>query len=234
MPDRTATAAAPSSGDVSEPGSNGHPPAAPGEPVPALNRKRLRRRMLGLVALGVVVAVAVLTGPGLGQLRRDVEHASVGWLISGIGLEALSALSYVVIFRAVFCPRMPWRLSYQFGMSEQGANSLLSVSGAGGLALGAWALKRGGMSGDQIGRKSVALFFLTSLPNVAGVIIFASLYAAGILHHDRDPALTYGFGAAALAATLLVLSLPRLLKTSAEPGEPARSGRLAAVGRFAR
>jgi uncharacterized membrane protein YbhN (UPF0104 family) len=163
-----------------------------------------------------------------------VEHASVVWLILGVGLEVLSALSYVVIFRAVFCPRMPWRVSYQFGMSEQGANSLLSVSGAGGLALGAWALKRGGMSGDEIGRKSVALFFLTSLPNVAGVIIFAVLYASGVLGGDRDPALTYGFGVAALGATLLVLSLPRLLGRSTEPAAHARQGRLAAVLRFAR
>ena len=145
---------------------------------PEVNPKRLRRRLLGLATLGVVVAIVLLTGPGLGKVRRSAEHASVGWLILGVGLEALSALSYVVIFRAVFCPRMRWRLSYQFGMSEQGANSVISVSGAGGLALGAWALSRGGMSTEEIGRKSVALFFLTSLPNVGGVIAFAALYAA--------------------------------------------------------
>ena len=196
--------------------------------------KRLRRRLLELTALGAAVGIVVLTGPGLGTLRRDVSNAAVGWLILGIGLEALSALSYVMIFRAVFCPRMPWRMSYQFGMSEQGANSVLSVSGAGGLALGAWALRRGGMSAEQIGRKSVALFFLTSLPNVAGVIVFAALYAAGVLHHDRDPALTYGFGAAALIATLLVLALPRLLSTTTEAPESTRPGRIAAARRFAR
>lgn len=200
-----------------------------------LNPRRVRRRLLQLAAVGALVAVVVFTGPGLGNLRRDVEHASPGWLILGVGLEALSALCYVVIFRAVFCPRMSWRLSYQIGMSEQGANSVLSVSGAGGLALGAWALNRGGMSADQIGRKSVAFFLLTSMANVAGVIAFAALYAVAVLHHDRDPALVYGFGAAALVATLFVLALPRLLATTkAEPAVSARQGRISAVVRFAR
>jgi uncharacterized membrane protein YbhN (UPF0104 family) len=203
-------------------------------PAHEINAKRLRRRLLELSAFGVVAAVFVLTGPGLGKLRRDVEHASPGWLILGVGLEVLSALSYVVIFRSVFCPRMRWHLSYQFGMSEQGANSVLSVSGAGGLALGAYGLSRGGMSAEEIGRKTVAFFFLTSLPNVGGVIVFAGLYATGVLGHVPDSALTYAFGAAALVAILLVLALPRLLKPKAESPAPARSGRITAGLRFAR
>jgi uncharacterized membrane protein YbhN (UPF0104 family) len=209
-------------------------PVGSATPAPEVDTKRLRRRLLGLATLGVVVAIVLLTGPGLGKVRRNVEHASVGWLILGVGLEALSALSYVVIFRAVFCPRMRWRLSYQFGMSEQGANSVISVSGAGGLALGAWALSRGGMSTEEIGRKSVALFFLTSLPNVAGVIAFAALYAIGALGHDPNPAVTYGFAAGALLAILLVLALPRLLGMTPEPPARAHPGRIAAILRFAR
>jgi uncharacterized membrane protein YbhN (UPF0104 family) len=198
-----------------------------------LSPRHLRRRLLEFVAVGLVIGIVVLTGPGLGQLRSEVAHASLGWLIAGVGLEVLSALSYVVIFRAVFCPRMSWGLSYQIGMSEQAANSVLSVSGAGGLALGAWALRRGGMSAGNIGRKSVAFFFLTSLANVAGVAAFAALYAADVLRHDRNAALTYGFGLAALVATVIVLALPRVL-TPVEPPAPANDRRLATVLRFAR
>ena len=200
-----------------------------------LSPRHLRRRLLQIAAVGGLIAVVVLTGPGLGEVRNRMAHVSVVWLIAGCGLEVLSALSYVVIFHAVFCPRMSWTLSYQIGMAEQGANSVLSVSGAGGLALGAWALHRGGMSSEQIGRKSVAFFFLTSLANVAGVVAFAALYAVGLLQHDPNAPLTYGFGAAALAATMIVLALPALL--GREPtGQPARvkEGRLAAVLRFVR
>jgi uncharacterized membrane protein YbhN (UPF0104 family) len=206
------------------------------EPLPdGLSPRCLRRRLAELAGVGAVIGIIVLAGPGLGELRTRLEHASAGWLLAGVAFEVLSALSYVVIFRAVFCPTMGWRLSYQIGMSEQGANSVLSVSGMGGLALGAWALHRGGMSSEQIGRKSVAFYFLTSLPNVAGVIVFAALYAMGALTGDRDPALTYGFGAAALLATALVLALPMWLgPSSREPPASADPGRIAAARRFAR
>ena len=200
-----------------------------------LNPRRFRRGLIELAALVAVVAVFILAGPGLGTLRSDISRASVWWLGVGVGLEVLSTLSYVVIFRAVFCPRMSWRLSYKIGMSEQGANSLISVSGAGGLALGAWALRRGGMSAEQIGRKSVAFFFLTSLANVAGVIVFAVLYAVGVLAHDPSPLVVVGYGAVALAATLFVLSLPRWLGGKPiEPPAPADASRIKKVWWFAR
>src|SRR6201990_305979 len=116
-------------------------------PLPdELSPRRLRRKLAERAGVGVVVGVLVLTGPGLGELRSRLAHASAAWLCAGVAFEGLSALSYVVIFRAVFCPSMGWRLSYQIGMSEQGANSVLSVSGTGGVALGARALRPGGVS----------------------------------------------------------------------------------------
>ncbi len=176
-----------------------------------LSPRRIQRRLLQIAFVVVVIAVVVLLGPGLGSLRSELRHAAPGWVVAGVGFEVLSALSYVVIFRAVFCPRMSWRLSYQIGMAEQAANSILSVSGAGGLALGVWALRRGGMSTEHIARRTVAFFFLTSMANVAGVILFALLYLVGILQHDRNPALTYAFGGAAAVATVIVVTLPTVL-----------------------
>jgi uncharacterized membrane protein YbhN (UPF0104 family) len=184
------------------------------------------RRLLEFALVGAVIAFLVLTVPGLGNLRREIAHASAGWLVVGVVLEICSALSYVLIFRAVFCSAMSWRLSYQIGMAEQGANSVLSVSGAGGLALGAWALRRGGMSTEHIARRSVAFFFLTSLANVATLIVFVLLYATGILNHDRNPPLTYVFGAAGvLASAIVIFGLPRLRPPAASP--TPGSGRIA-------
>lgn len=120
-------------------------------------------------------------------------------------------------------------------MAEQAANSVLSVSGTGGLALGAWALHRGGMSTEYIARRTVAFFILTSLANVGGVILFALLYLVGILHHDRNPALTYAFGAAALLATTVVVALPKLLGL-APPAQQREKpeGKLRAAAHFVR
>jgi uncharacterized membrane protein YbhN (UPF0104 family) len=67
------------------------------------------------------------------------------------------------------------------------------------------------MSTEHIARRSVAFFFLTSMANVGGVIVFALLFALGVLPHDRDPALTYVFGALATLATVIVVGLVPLL-----------------------
>ncbi len=56
-------------------------------------------------------------------------------------------------------------------MAEQAANVLLPTGGAGGLALGAWALKRIGMPADRIGPRTVAFFLITSSVNFAAVIL---------------------------------------------------------------
>jgi uncharacterized membrane protein YbhN (UPF0104 family) len=145
-------------------------------------------------------------------------------------------LSYVVVFRVVFCERMSWRLSYQIAVAEQGANSVLSVSGIGGLALGAWALHRGGMSTEHIAKRSVAFFFLTSFANVGGVILFAALYEVGALGHDFNSGLTDGFGLAAIVMTALVLTLPPLLARtpSSYASDQQQSSRVAVARRLIR
>ena len=181
---------------------------ATGEPMPdELNPRHLRKRLFQLGLLIVVVGLVIWLTPGLGSFRQRLSRATPGWLIAACGFELLSTLSYVVIFRAVFCVRMSWRVSYQIGMAEQAANSLLPAGGAGGLALGAWALHRGGLSAEHIARRTVAFFFLTSLANVGCVALFALGFALDLLPGDTVPWFTYGFGiAAAVAITITVVS----------------------------
>jgi hypothetical protein len=207
-------------------------PSGTGEP---LSRRRVSRRLLQIAVAVLVLVALVLALPGLTDLPRHLAHATPGWVASGVAFELLSALSYVVIFRSVFCRRMAWRLSYRIGMVEQAANSLLSASGAGGLAVGVWALHRLGMSRERIARRTAAFFLLTTMANVAGVIAFAALYLCGVLGHDPNPALTYSFGAVALIATALVLALPTVLEHLPLRTPPATpSSRLASVLRLLR
>jgi len=194
-----------------------------------LSPRHVRRRLLQLAGVAVVISTLVLAVPGLGEVRTRLAHASLGWLALAVGLEVGSVLCYVLLFRAVFCPRMHWRFSFQIATSELAANSVLPTSGAGGLALGAWALRRGGMNVEQISRKTVSFFFLTSLANVSILITFASLYAAGALGRDPNPALIDVFGALAVAAVLAVLALPavlrRLPQSASAGGDPGRIAR---------
>jgi uncharacterized protein (TIRG00374 family) len=175
-----------------------------------LSRRRLRSRLLFAGGLVLVVVAIVTLVPGLGGLRSLLEHAKPEWLLLGVALKLLSGLGYVAVFRMVFCRRMRWRVSYEIGMSELGANALFPTGGAGGLALGAWALRRGGMQASEIARRTVAFFLLTSVPNVLGVIIIGLGLATGLFGGETNPLLTILPAAVAAGAIVLALQAGRI------------------------
>ncbi len=176
---------------------------------PGLDRARIRKRIATLSVVILVVVAIIALVPGLAGLRSRFAHADAAWLLAGAALKVLSGVSYVVVFRAVFCERMSWRLSGEIGFAELGANAVIPVGGAGGLALGAWALHRGGMDGERIARRSVAFFLLTSVPNVVGVIVLGSGIALGVFAGRAGPALTLLPAAVAAAAIVLTIASGR-------------------------
>jgi uncharacterized membrane protein YbhN (UPF0104 family) len=193
-----------------------------------LDTRHLLRRVAQVGAIAVAVALAISALPGLGDVRARFADARPGWIVLAGVLELGSVLSYVAAFRGVFCPRLSWSFSAQIGLAEQAANVLLPAGGAGGLALGAWALRRGGMAVEHIARRSVAFFILTSSVNFFIAVIAGVGLALGVL--PGDAALGLALIPAGLAAATItgVLLLPRIL-----PDDPVpRGGRIrrAAVG----
>ena len=186
------------------------------DPMPSeLSWTRLRGRLLVLVAIlaGIAVLVAVL--PGLGTLRESFMDADPRWIALGAALQIGSCLSYVCAFRQAFCRKMSWRTSYEIGMAELGTNSLVSVGGAGGLALGAWILKRGGMATDHIARRTVAFFLLTSLANVTALVIAGIGLGTGILNGASSPWIGFVPAGIGLVGIVLVLMIRPLARTFA-------------------
>jgi uncharacterized membrane protein YbhN (UPF0104 family) len=152
------------------------------EPVePELGSRRMRKALAQLVLLGLATAVLVTTVPGLGDLRQRFADADPALIVLVGALELASCLAYVVAFRDVFCRQLPWGFSYNLAMAEQATNVLLPTGGAGGLALGAWALRQAGMATEYIGRRSVAFFVFTSIPNFTVAAIGGTLLALHVL-----------------------------------------------------
>jgi uncharacterized protein (TIRG00374 family) len=201
-----------------------------------LSQRRLRSRLLLAVALVLTIVAIVALLPGLGELRSRLSHARPAWLLLGVGLKVLSGLGYVAVFRMVFCRRMTWRVSYQLGMAELGANALFPSGGAGGLALGAWALRRGGMPGSEIARRTVAFFLLTSVPNVVGLIGVGLGLACGVFPGNTNVALTLVpalVAALAIVVTLLAGRVAARLQRRMQRGgrgEPSQRTRVLAKG----
>src|SRR5947209_17314926 len=146
-----------------------------------LSGRHLRRRLLIVAAIILAVVGVITLVPGLASLRSRFAHAEAGWIVVAIALKLLSGFGYVLVFRSVFCERMSRRLTFLIGYSELGANALFPTGGAGGLALGAWALRRGGMPAALIARRTVAFFLLTSAANVSALFVVSLGLAIGVL-----------------------------------------------------
>jgi uncharacterized membrane protein YbhN (UPF0104 family) len=170
-----------------------------------------------VLGLGVLVLIAVFA-PGLDQVRDRLESAQPGWLVAAVTLEVASCVSYVLMFRPVFCGRMQWREATQLGLSELAVGSIVPASGAGGLALGAWVLRRGGMPAGRIARRSVAFFLVKSSVNFVAVAVLGVLMAVGLFGPHLSLWLTAVPAAAATVVIVLVLLAPRL-----GPGDGARA-----------
>lgn len=180
--------------------------AAPDE----LDGRHLRGRVAAVGVLVLVVIGVIVLAPGLGSLRARFAHAGPGWLALGVVFKVLSGLSYVAVFRSVFCRTMSWRMSAEIGLAELGANAVVPTGGVGGLALGAWALRRSGMPTDRIARRSVAFFLLTSVPNVLGVIVIGLGLATGVFEGRAGLALTVLPAVVAAGAIAIALASGRL------------------------
>jgi uncharacterized protein (TIRG00374 family) len=172
--------------------------------------RRLARRTLQIVAVLAVVGLVVVLAPGLGEVRDLLIEADPKWVALAVVLEALSCVSYVLMFRPIFCHSMPWRTSWEIGLSELAAGSIVPASGAGGLALGAWILSEGGMPAERIASRSVAFFLIKSSVNFIAVAVLGTVMALGLLGPDLSLWLTAVPAVGALLVIAAVLVVPRL------------------------
>jgi uncharacterized protein (TIRG00374 family) len=198
-----------------------------------LSTRRLLRRALWVVALLVVVGLIAALAPGLGQVRDLFAHADPGWLVVAVVLEALSGLSYIAMFRPVFCPGLSWRTSWEIGWSELAVGSLVPASGAGGLALGAWILTQGGMPADKVARRSVAFFLIKSSVNFVAVAVIGTVMAIGIAGPHKSLLLTVLPAALSLLTIAGVVLLPRIGRGPDEAEGDGRVERAVVAARHA-
>jgi uncharacterized membrane protein YbhN (UPF0104 family) len=207
------------------------PPAAVEMPREFQPRRLVRRSIPVFAALAILVLIVVLA-PGLGEVRDRLGEAEPAWLALAVLFEALSGVSYFLMFRPVFCRHMPWRTAWEISWSSLGVGSIVPASGAGGLALGAWILHEGGMPAERIARRSVAFFLIKSSVNFVAVAVLGTLLAVGLLGPDLSLWLTALPAALSILLIGVVICVPRLGPGAPAPADAGRLRRtLASVRR---
>jgi hypothetical protein len=135
--------------------------------------------------------------------------------------EAMSCVSYVLLFRPIFCHSMPWRTRLG-DRSELGAGSIVPASGAGGLAP-AWILREGGMPAQRIASRSVAFFLIKSSVNFIAVAVLGTVMAVVLVGPDLSLRLTAVPAAGAMLVIAGVLAVPRLGPGAAVSADAGRT-----------
>lgn len=92
-----------------------------------LDPRRLARRAVPVVALLAALVLVVVLAPGLGEVRDKLAGAKPGWIALAVAFEALSGVSYVLMFRPIFCRIMPWRTSWEISWSSLAMGDRKSV-----------------------------------------------------------------------------------------------------------
>lgn len=197
-----------------------------------LSSRRFRRSLIVALAVAAAIAALIALLPGLAALRTSFSGAEPAWIGLAALAEVLSCLSYVLVFRAVFCRRMTWRIGTELGLAEEAANSLLSVGGAGGLALGAWVLRRRDVPAEQIGRLTIGFFLITSAANVGFLVLCGVALAVGIASGPDDSLLLGGVPAlVGVTGILLTLAIGAFARRKGiSTGHPRLKPGLTAVG----
>ncbi len=139
--------------------------------------RRLRRstltpihwtRWVAFAAIGLLF----LEVPALTHVPARLIAGCAIWISVAAGLELLSVVGFIVVFKLVFCRTLGWRASTCAALRGLGASTVLPAGGLVGPALGVRTTGTERAPISKLTRSTVAFVILT---NAAGVIVLAVL-----------------------------------------------------------
>jgi uncharacterized membrane protein YbhN (UPF0104 family) len=189
---------------------------------PERDAHRLRNGLLWTAGLLMLLLAIGLAVPDLRNVLERVAKAAPGWIVLAVLLEIASCLGYVATVRLVL-HRGPRREVRWLAWAEMAFGAVVPVGGAGGLAVGAWAMHAWGIAWSRIANRSAVIFLLTSAVNTAVLALAGLGIAVGL--GARPAGIAYGLVPAgvAIAALAFFIAIPRVV-TRAAPS--ARGGRI--------
>jgi uncharacterized membrane protein YbhN (UPF0104 family) len=187
--------------------------------------RRLRNGLVWTAVLAVLLLAIGLAVPDLRGVLGRASGANFAWLALAVALEVVSCLGYVATVRLVLS-RGPARMVRRLAWAEMAFGAVVPVGGAGGLAVGAWAMRTWGIPWSRIANRSAVIFLLTSAVNAAVLGLAAVGLLAGLDSSHTD--FIYGLLPAVVAfgALAFFIALPRVM---GEPDNPRERGPVGAA-----
>ena len=187
--------------------------------------RRLRNGLISVAILVALIVGLVLAVPGLHGVGDVVVDMSPAWIAVAVLFEICSCIGFIVIFLRVF-DRAPVRFGARVALTEMAFGAVVSLGGAGSIAVGAWLLHERGVPVGRVAERSAVLFLLTSAINMITLAVFGLALGLGILPGPSNPLLTLVPAGVAVAVFCFFLALPRAMDRFARKRE---SGRLTAI-----
>ena len=152
--------------------------------------RRSYRWQLGVPLVVAVVAAVFLVVPTVAAVPARVVEGCATWIVTGAGLELLSALGFVVFFKLVFAAPISWRRTTPAALRALGASTVLPAGGLIGPTVGAWATSTEKPSLSQLARSTITFVALTNAPGAVVLAAVGTLLWLGLPSGPHQAALT--------------------------------------------
>jgi uncharacterized membrane protein YbhN (UPF0104 family) len=194
---------------------------------PDRDAHRLRNGVIWTAALLLLLLGIGLAIPDLRGVLKRVADASPGWVVLALVLEIASCLGYVATVRLVL-RRGPAREVRWLAWAEMAFGAVVPVGGAGGLAVGAWAMRAWGIEWSRIVNRSMVIFLLTSAVNATVLALASFGITFGIGGHAPNVVYALLPGLVGAGGVIFFMSLPRFRPRESRTGPIASALRRAA------
>jgi uncharacterized membrane protein YbhN (UPF0104 family) len=131
-----------------------------------------------------------LVVPTVAAVPARLVEGCATWIVAGAGLELLSALGFVVLFKLVFAATLSWRRTTRSALRALGASTILPAGGLVGPTVGAWSTGTEKPSLPQLARSTITFVALTNAPGAVVLTTFGTLLWLGFPSGPHQATLT--------------------------------------------
>jgi uncharacterized membrane protein YbhN (UPF0104 family) len=178
-------------------------------------RRRVRRGAI----LASAAAVVLLGVPALAGVPARLVRGCGTWIAAGGGLELLSGVGFVLVFKLVFAAPDGWRRSVPAALRALGASAILPGGGLVGAPMSAMSTHPERSSLSQLTRSATTFTILTNAPGVVTLAAVGLLLRIGVVSGPRQTALTVLPAVAATGLFAAVCIAARICARGPAPAE---------------